>query len=177
VHQREASDADDAFCFPGSEALLYKVTGCSYTNTGFDGASYQKLWPDGNTKLHPTPFMFSSPLTGPKYNKQYKEAAIETDLPAIEAPCDVFTGAGCTRIPITDTGKRAALYPFYSITDTSAGCMWQFGNSIPGEITDFGRNAQYGRLYGQNYTTLGGRWNRQYTVFKRYLKGNPCKAR
>jgi hypothetical protein len=55
---------DDGFCFPGREALLYKVNGCSFTNTGFDGASYQRLWPNGNTRLHPTPFRFSSPRQG-----------------------------------------------------------------------------------------------------------------
>ncbi len=177
VHQRQPSDADDAFCFPGSEALVFKVTGCTYTNTGFDGVSYQKVWPDGNTKLHPTGFQFSSPLTGPKYNKQYKQAAIETDLPAIESTCDVFTGAGCRHIPLTDNSKPAAFYPFYVTQQTSAGCMWQFGNTIPGQTSDFGKNAQYGPLYGQNYTTLGGRWNRQYNDFKGYLKGNPCKAK
>ena len=35
------------------EALVYKVSGCTFTNTGFDGASYQPLWPDGNTAMHP----------------------------------------------------------------------------------------------------------------------------
>ena len=36
-------DGDDLFCFPGSEALTYKVSGCSYTNDpGFDGASYSE---------------------------------------------------------------------------------------------------------------------------------------
>ncbi len=62
-----APDADDLFCFPASEALVYKVTGCSFTNTGFDGASYQKLWPDGNTQDHPAPFQFTSARTGPNY--------------------------------------------------------------------------------------------------------------
>ena len=74
-----APDGDDIFCFPASEALLYKVAGCSFTNTGFDGASYQRLWPNGNTKVHPTPFQFSSPETGPGYSVQYAQAAFETD--------------------------------------------------------------------------------------------------
>jgi len=177
------SDVDDLFCFPASEALVFKVTGCTFTNTGFDGYSYQKLWPDGNTKLHPTPFQFTSPLTGPKYNKQYGQVALETDLPAIESslnippgPCDITTGKGCTRIPITDTGKPAAFYPFYSTTRTSGGCVWQFGNSIPGQITDFGRNAQYGRLLALNYTA-DGTWTRIIQDFKKYLDGNPCPQR
>ena len=101
---KQAPDGDDIFCFPGSEALVYKVTGCTFTNTGFDGASYQRLWPDGNTKMHPTPFQFSSPETGPGYNTQYAQAGFEADLPAIEATCDSATGAGCTLIPQTDQG-------------------------------------------------------------------------
>ncbi len=43
--------------------------------------SYQAVWPDGNTDLHPTSFKFSSPTTGPHYNIQIKNPAIETDLP------------------------------------------------------------------------------------------------
>jgi hypothetical protein len=173
LNNQKPSDGDDFFCFPASEALVYKVTGCSYTNTGFDGASYQRLWPNGNTKLHPTPFRFSSPLTGRKYNRQYGEAAIETDLPAIESTCDPLTGTGCRHIPITDTGKPAAFYPFYSITHTHAGCMWQFGNSIPGQTTDFDKNAQYGPLLALSYTA-DGTWTRIIQDFKKYLKGNPC---
>jgi hypothetical protein len=175
VNQRQPSDADDAFCFPASEALVFKVTGCSYTNTGFDGVDYQKMWPDGNTKLHPSPFRFSSPLTGPKYNQQYSEVALETDLPAIESTCDTNTGSGCRHIPITDMGKPAAFYPFYSITRAGGGCVWQFGNSIPGEITNFGKDSGYGNLLGQTYTTPGGGWTYLYEDFKHYLKGNPCK--
>ena len=79
-------DADDIFCFPASEGPTYKVAGCTFTNDpGFDGASYQKLWPNGNLKLHPTPFQFTSPLTGPSYNKQYAQVGFETDLPALES--------------------------------------------------------------------------------------------
>ena len=116
-----APDADDLFCFPGSEALVYRVNGCTYTNTGFDGASYQKLWPDGNLQDHPAPFQFTSPTTGPGYTQQYQRAALETDLPAIESTCNPATGAGCTLIPQTDQKRPAAFYPFYSITNTRHG--------------------------------------------------------
>src|SRR5579859_5342197 len=50
-----ATDADDTFCFPGSQALLVHINGCTSTNTGFDGLAYQPDWPDGNTTLHPQP--------------------------------------------------------------------------------------------------------------------------
>jgi hypothetical protein len=174
---RSATDADDIFCFPATR-MLYKVQGCTYTNDpGFDGASYQRLWPNGNTTLRPTPFLFTSPTTGPAYNKQYGQVALETDLPAIEIgpqPCNTSTGANCRRIPLTDTGKPATLYPYYSITHSSLGCAWEFGGVQPNAITDFGKNAQYGGLFGQTYTVLGGRWNNLYNDFKRYLKGNPC---
>jgi hypothetical protein len=170
------SDSDDLFCFPGSEALRYKVTGCTYTNDpGFDGYSYQNLWPNGNTKLRPTPFRFTSPTTGPKYNKQYN-VAFETDLPAIEIgpkPCNTSTGANCRRIPLTDEGKPAALYPWYSINNSSIGCVWQFGGNMP-NTNDFGKNSQYGNLFGQTYTTKGGGHNYLFNDFKLYMKGNPC---
>ena len=77
----EPTDGDDNFCFPGSEALLIHVNGCTDTNTGFDGLSYQPVWPDGNTAVHPQPWLFSSPLTGPHYNVNYTRMAFEADLP------------------------------------------------------------------------------------------------
>jgi hypothetical protein len=171
---KQAPDGDDFFCFPGSEAPLYKVTGCTYTNTGFDGASYQRLWPDGNTKMHPTPFQFSSPTTGPGYTTQYAQAGFETDLPAIESTCDPFTGAGCTLIPQTDQGVPAQFYPFYTTTAKGGGgCVWQFGNDIPGEISNYGQNGQYGTLLQQSYTNQGGGSSPQFLDFRNIIP-NPC---
>jgi hypothetical protein len=167
---------DDGFCFPGREALLYKVTGCTFTNTGFDGASYQRLWPDGNTRVHPTPFRFTSPRTGAHYTKQYSQIGFETDLPRIEATCNRFTGVGCTLIPQTDQGQPAAFYPFFSTARTAHGCYWQFGNDIPGEISDFGQNGQYGPLLQQSYTTVGGSSVQLYNDFRNIIT-NPCPQR
>ncbi len=80
----EPSDSDDDFCFPGSQAPKIHVSECTDTNTGFDGLSYQPVWPDGNTKLHPTPYRLTSPMTGDGYHTQYSRAVFEVDLPAIE---------------------------------------------------------------------------------------------
>ena len=169
------ADSDDAFCFPGKEALVYKVTGCSYTNDpGWDGASYQKLWPDGNTTDHPAPFQFTSPTTGTNYTTKYTTAGFETDLPATELYCNSATGAGCTRIPIADNGSPAVFYPFYSTTKIGKACYWQFGNKMPGEISDFGKNAQYGRLLKQTYTKKGGGSNKQFNDYQKLIN-NPCK--
>ncbi len=171
---RQPPDSDDLFCFPGKEALVYKVTGCSYTNVpGYDGASYQRLWPNGNTKLHPTPFKFTSPTTGPGYTKQYSQIGFETDLPAIEPTCNELTGAGCTLIPQTDEGQPAAFYPFYSTTKAAGRCYWQFGNDIPGQTSDFGQNGQYGTLLQQSYTQKGGASAESYVDFRKIIP-NPC---
>lgn len=171
-----APDADDLFCFPGSEAPVHKVAGCTYTSAGFDGASDQKLWPDANTRDHPAPFQFTSPTTGPGYTQQYQKAALETDLPAIESTCSPVTGAGCTLIPQTDQKQPAAFYPFYSITSTSHGCVWQFGNRVPGQLTDFGRNAGYGSLLALSYTQKGGSSANMYQDFRNIMSSNPCPA-
>ena len=171
---REPADGDDFFCFPASEALTYKVSGCSYTNVpGFDGASYQRLWPNGNTKQHPTPFQFTSPLTGAGYNKQYSQVGFEADLPAIEPTCNSTTGVGCTLIPQTDEGVPAAFYPFYTTAKVGGQCYWQFGNDIPGEISNFGQNGQYGTLLQQSYTQLGGSSAPSYEDFRNIVP-NPC---
>jgi hypothetical protein len=166
------SDGDDLFCFPGREALVYKVAGCTFTNGGFDGASYQPLWPDGNTAMHPTPFQFSSPETGPAYSSQYAQAGFETDLPATESTCDYTTGSGCTLIPQTDQGTPAIFYPFYSKTNTAGGCVWQFGNNIPGS-NNFGQNSQYGALLQLDYTQEGGGAVAFYQDFRNIVR-NPC---
>jgi hypothetical protein len=58
--------------------------------------SYTPVWPDGDTKLHPTPFQFTSGRTGANLDQPYERAAFEADLPAVEPTRNVSTGAGCT---------------------------------------------------------------------------------
>jgi hypothetical protein len=92
------SDGDDLFCFPGKEALVYKVTGCFYTNDpGWDGASYQKLWPNGNTTEHPTPFQFTSP-------RQAGTTQRSTRKPGSKRTCP---RPSCTVIPPPERAARA----------------------------------------------------------------------
>jgi hypothetical protein len=170
---KEASDPklDDAFCFPAKEAPLYKVAGCTFTNVGFDGASYQRLWADGNTTMHPTPFQFSSPTTN---GQQYSQAVFEADLPAVEGTCDPVTGNGCTLTPQTDSGGPATFYPFFSDTKKGGGgCIWQFGNDIPGQISNFGQQSQWGTLFPLDYTNPGGSSSNFFEDFRNIIP-NPC---
>ena len=167
---------EDDFCFPASEALRYHVQGCTETNTGFDGVPYQPVWPDGNTALHPTPFQFTSPLTGSGYNQPYSQVAFEADLPRIEfSTCSRISGAGCTLIPQTDDGAPAAFYPFFTTTTAGGACTWQFGTDTPGEISNFGQNSQYGSLLGLTYLIFGG-GGATRTLFNdfRGVIANPC---
>ena len=173
---REPSDPklDDAFCFPASQPPVIKVAACTFNNSGFDGASYQRLWPDGNTKMHPTPLQFSSPTTGPGFSQQYAQAVFESNLPGNEATCNVATGAGCTIIPQTDSGGPATFYPFFSDTKMGGGgCKWQFGNDIPGQISDFGQAGQYGTLTQLDYTNPGGSSSNFFEDFRNVIP-NPC---
>jgi len=177
----EPSDSDDDFCFPGTQAPTIHLNGCTDTNTGFDGTNYTPVWPDGNTTLHPTSYQISSPLSGIAYNQAYGRMAFEVDLPDIEStafggPCDRATGQGCTIIPGTDDGQPAQFYPFFSTAATTAGCVWQFGNHIPGSTNDFGRNSQYGTLLNANYIQFGGGGATltRYNVFRNILSQNPC---
>ena len=176
----EPTDGDDNFCFPGSEAVLVHINGCTDTNTGFDGLTYQPVWPDGNTATHPQPFLFSSPLTGSNYNVNYTRTAFEADLPRIETnTCDRTTGAGCTLIPTTDDGQPAAFYPFFSTLHGNGnghGCQWAFGNHLPGG-NDLGRNAQYGSLLSSSYLIFGGGGAAHNLINNfRNILSNPCRA-
>ncbi len=187
--------AEDDFCFPASEALRIAVQGCTDTNTGFDGVSYEPVWPDGNTGLHPTSVLFSSPRFGSDYDQTYQRTAFEADLPRIELnTCNRSTGAGCTLIPTTDDGVPAAFYPFFSTTsmrDTGDGsanvasaangangnkggnCNWQFGGSIRRTTNQFGKNSQYGSLLLLTYLGAGGTPIQRYNDFRGVIR-NPC---
>jgi hypothetical protein len=148
------------------------------------GLSYQPVWPNGNTVLHPQPFLFSSPLTGPGDSVQYSRTAFETNLPRLQGGHCLATGVRCNRIPITDKGTPAAFYPFYSAFRDGVpneqgdnGCMWAFGDDLPGATTDFGRNAQYGPVLGTSYLIFGG-GGAAHTLFNnfRQIMPNPRPA-
>jgi hypothetical protein len=179
------TDGDDNFCFPGTEALLIHVNGCTDTNTGFDSLGYQPVWPDGNTALHPESVLFSSPRTGPGDRVNYSRVAFEADLPRIEFnTCNRTTGAGCTLIPTTDKGTPAAFYPFFSAFQNgvqneqgNGGCVWGFGNNLPGATTNFGRNNQYGSLLSSTYLAFGGGGATIQRINNfRQIISNPCPA-
>jgi hypothetical protein len=182
-NDRERNDADDMGCFPASVSLLVRVSGCTdpfAINQGFDGTSYQDLWPDGNV-LRPTPIEFSSPRSGPAYSAPYARMGFETDLPRVEnPPCDRYTGSGCTLLPTTDdngpTGAPmpAVFYPFFSTAAAASGCYWQLGNHIAGSTNDFGQNAQYGTLLNLTYSDVGGHPTTRYNDFRQVLSTNPC---
>jgi hypothetical protein len=173
----EATDSDDAACFPASASTRVQVQGCLLENDpGFDGTSYQPYWPDGNTRLHPTPIQFSSPLTGSDYDVQYNRVAFEGDQPAIEPTCDPFTGAGCTLIPQNDDGQPAVFYPFFSIRNAGGQCAWRIGNHIPGSTNDFGQVNQYGGLLALSFTNTGGGPVTAFEDFRQILSHNPCPA-
>jgi hypothetical protein len=164
---------------------LVKVGGCDGTNApGFDGAAYQNDWPDGNTNLHPTPIVFTSPRTGSTYSANYSQAAFEVNTPRIEGDdlggsCSRFTGVGCTVVPPSDDGRPATFYPFFSSTAASGGerCRWLIGNDVPGlTANDYGKTNQYGGLLSQNYLIFGGHGATRirYNDFRSPVSSNPC---
>ncbi len=178
-----ATDGDDNFCFPASEALRIHASGCTDTNAGFDSFDYQPVWPDGN-RLHSQPFLFSSPRTGRDDRVNYSRVAFEADLPRIEGGQCRLAGVGCQLLPTTDRGTPAAFYPFFSAFQNGLGdqrgdgrCMWAFGNDLPGATTDFGRNSQYGPPLQSTYLKLGGGGTtRQFFNDFRQIITNPCPA-
>jgi len=179
---QEASDGDDNYCFPGSAALLYPATGCPDTNTpGFDGVPYQNYWPDGSPN-HPTPILFSSPMTGPTFSTPYPQFSFQADLPRIEAAdlgghCNRTTGENCTNPPPTDDGTPAAFYPYYSqVTGGPTACSWGIGSSLPGTINNFGGDPQYGPLLQSTYWAFGGHGAtvKRYNNFDSGALANNC---
>jgi hypothetical protein len=148
---------------------------------GFDGTSYLADWPDGAPN-HPTPIMFTSPLTGSSYTHQYQRSALETDLPRVEEGlhgCDPFTNTGCTLLPITDDNRAAQFYPFFSTANApSGGCAWVEGNVIPGvTINSLGEHQQFGTYNaGTFYTGLHGVPFAKSDDFRSIFSSNLCPA-
>lgn len=175
---QEPADGDDNACFGAAQSLQLPITGCLDTNTGFDGTSYQDVWPNGDTAHRPTPVLFSSPRTGTGLDQPYQRAAFEADLPRIEAPdlggtCDRSTGANCTLIPQTDDKTPAAFYPYFSTVNTTGGCRWGIGSTLPSTISNFGANSQYGPLLPLVYTSGHGTVTR-FNDFRNVLPNVPC---
>lgn len=170
--------ADDNFCFTAAQSTLVRLSGCQGTNTGFDGTPYTNAWADGNPD-HAGAFFFSSPRTGDDFNVQYASLEFATDLPAIEnlQGCDGLTGANCTLIPLTDDGRPAQMYPFFTSGKRAGECLWSFGTDNPSfTLNDFGRNAQYGTLLPVPFLDFGG-GGTSTTFFAAYssaLRANPC---
>lgn len=181
----EPSDADDNFCFGPSinpAPLLYQVTGCADSNDpGFDGTSYQSnYWPNSLTATTaPTPFLFTSPLSGANdsttYATPYATYAFEADLPRIEdvpgsQHCiryigdhgSTAVGTNCTNPPLDDEHNPAAFYPYFSSANVgpSGACQWGAGTNWssgqPGANTYGGRSAQFGPGYYTAYWVFGG---------------------
>ena len=182
---KEAADGDDQGCFGPSSTpapLLYQTKGCAGPNDpGFDGTSFQSnYWPHGLTATTAaTPFLFTSPLSGPNgsvtFNTPYANTALETDLPRVEdegsaTPCIRFigdhgstnVGQNCTNPPQTDDGHPAAFYPFFSTANVGAGstCEWGAGDNWatgqPGANNFTGNSQEYGNPYYYVIWLFGG---------------------
>jgi hypothetical protein len=54
----------------------------------------------------------------------------------------------------------------------------EFGSTLPGSNTNFGRNAQYGPLLATNYLAFGGGGAsiKLFTNFRRVFSRTPCRA-
>jgi hypothetical protein len=179
-------DADDTSCFGPASSPLIAVTGCTATETDFDGVSYQKAWPGTFTNqtqdalVHPKPVRFTSPrfFDSDGQLRNYDRAGLEADLPAIEnastPPCSRVTGANCVNPP-----KGAEFYPFYSTAQISdEQCVWQLGGAhIPGTTNTFGGNSTtaFGPLLAQLYPVPGGSVVR-FNTFRRIFDHNPCQS-
>jgi hypothetical protein len=176
-------DADETYCVGASHSTLVQVTGCLDSNLGFDGYSYKPVWPDGDTVHHPTSIHFTSPLTGANFDQQFKDVALESDLPALESAqtpenCETHTGLLCTPVPMTDDNAPADFYPFFSVAQKATqGCYWLEGNDVPGETTnDFGKNNQYGTSPASDYHLYRGVAVARYYTYRNDLGSMPCPA-
>jgi len=181
------TDSDDNFCLGASQSTSAAITGCTDTDTDFDGPPYQNTWPgtlpnaSQDALLHPSPILFTSPLTN---GQNYSRVAFEADLPRIESatnppcqrfisnPADPSPGSGCVNPPV-----GASFYPIYSTGTNDGQCVWQLGGAnIPGTTNTFGGNsaAEFGPLLTSVYPAANGQPSYRYNNFRQILSSNPC---
>jgi hypothetical protein len=184
VHDLDATNSgteDDIFCLSAADSTLVAVTGCAGTDADFDGVPYQPVWPDGNTRLHPTSVLFTSPLINGSLS--YSHAAFEADIPRVEFdtippcqrhvsnPADPNPGQGCVNPPV-----GANFYPIYSTGTVGGQCIWQLGSAnIPGTTNTFGgtSTAEFGPQLVLTYPSVGGP-QQIIEDYRQVLSTNPC---
>jgi len=184
VHDLDATHSgseDDVFCLSAADSTRVAVSGCAGTDADFDGVPYQTVWPDGNTTLHPTSLLFTSPLI--KGSLSYSRVAFEADIPRVEFdtippcqrhisnPADPNPGAGCVNPPV-----GANFYPIYSTGTVGGQCVWQLGSAtIPGTTNDFGGTSvtEYGPQLVLTYPSVGGP-QQILENYRQVLSSNPC---
>jgi hypothetical protein len=182
-------DPDDGngFCVPKQDSSLVKINSCFSADSDFDSQSYRNDWPGTNPNvaqdqaLHPTPVLFTSPLTH-NGTRGYSTIAFEADLPRIEASdsqdnppfCDTHTGTNCVNPPM-----GAQFYPFFSTTDVHGICTWQEGgNFIPGTTNNFGGSSttEFGPLLATVFPAAGPTTVIRYDNFNSGDMANPCQV-
>lgn len=188
-------DSDDVPCVSASGSLLIAVSGCSGTDSDFDGPTYGfgGNWPGTNSSvaidrmIHPEPVMFTSPLFFSSASlflpQPYDTAAFESDLPFVEG-CSTNATA-CANPPVGDRGP--GFYPIFSTTNNTAfggGCNWQFGGPyLPSTNTFDGNSAsEYGTLLPLSYPSpMNGTFGdyrstniTRYNDYRQIIGYNPC---
>jgi len=180
-------DGDDSGCVPGTDSTVVHIDGCFTSDNDYDGQSYRNDWPGTNpspaldAQLHPTPVIFTSPLTGGTTN--YSTVAFESDMARIEASdsqangpfCSTATGANCVNPP-----NGAAFYPFFSTRHALGGCAFQEGGDfIPGTINDFGGSSvtEFTKLLFAVYPAAGFTPVLRADNFNSGDLANPCPVR
>jgi len=141
------AEANDAPCFPagythGGTTPPDSMTGCLVefggVDSDFDGNSYWADWPTGTTPTAtlPSTFVQRPPRT---LGRTYGQFFIQTDAALSEPTC---TGtSGCEVPPPNAPGK---FYPYFSRTQSSEGCVIEFGNVTGPGVLTYGQDAQYG---------------------------------
>jgi len=179
-------DNDDAGCFPGSQGLLYQITGCLGTDNDFDGPEYGPNWPGTGSVAHQRqfdaePITFTSPL----FNgfQRYSQVAFEADLPRIEESnlggpgpfCNPTTGTGCVNPP-----PGTSFYPMFTTARGGGACVWREGGpNLPGATNTFGGSSttEFGNLLTLFYpTVVNGQpaSSNKIEDFRQIMPNNPC---
>jgi hypothetical protein len=182
------SDDGNGSCVPGTDSTVVHIDGCFSSDGDFDGQSYQNDWPGTNpapgqdSKLHPSPVIFTSPLTR-NGTTNYSTVAFETDLARIEASdsqanppfCNLSTGANCV-----DPPNGAQFYPFFSTRIDNGACSFQEGGPfIPGTKNDFGGSSttEFGPLLATLFPVKGFTTALRFDNFNSGDMPNPCPVR
>ena len=170
----------------GTDSTLVKINDCTAADEDWDGQSYRLDWPGTNPNpfldraLHPTPVLFTSPLT--QRQRTTRPSHSRPTCRASKSRTRRPTRRSATGLPVPTASTRRPARSSTRSSPPRSGqgvCTWQEGGRfIPGTVNNFGGSstAEFGPLLRILYPEPGFTTAVLINNFNSGDLRNPCRA-